>query len=78
MRRCPGFRLIDETFDPHCRKGVTDRVAFTKKDGVLTYAVDGTTYTKAVDPKPLTQGIIGLRTFRTELWWDNIKVVALD
>ena len=77
MRRCPGFRLIDESFGHHCRERVTYHVTFTKKDGALTYAVDGTTYLRAVDPKPLTAGIMGMRTFRTELWWDNIKVVGL-
>lgn len=78
MRRCPGFRLIHETFGHHCRKSVTYHITFTKKRGVLTYAVDGTTCLRAEDPEPLTHGIIGLRTFRTELWWDNIKVVGLD
>jgi len=78
MRRCPGFNLIDKNYDYHCRKGVTYHVAVTRKGGLITYAVDGTVYAKAEDPEPLTEGLIGLRTFRTELWWDNIKVTALD
>ena len=78
MRRCPGFRLIDEAFDYHCRQGVTYHVALTRQGARLTYAVDGVVYVSAEDPEPLASGIIGLRTFRTELWWDNIRVTALS
>ena len=78
MRRCPGFRLIDESYEYHCRKGVTYHVTMTRQGTRLTYAVDGTIYAAAEDPEPLEKGIIGLRTFRTELWWDNIRVTALD
>jgi len=78
MRRCPGFKLIDENHDHHCREGVTYHLAVTKRGDRITYAVDGTVYVQAVDPAPLSEGMIGLRTFRTELWWDNIKVIALD
>jgi len=78
MRRCPGFRLIDEAHDDHCRQGVTYHVAMTRQGTRLAYAVDGEVYASAEDPEPLEKGIIGLRTFRTELWWDNIVVTALD
>jgi hypothetical protein len=75
MRRCPGFKLIAETFDYHCRRGVTYHVVITKKAGDLTFAVDGKVYMKARDENPLAKGLIGLRTYQTYLWWDNIKVV---
>ena len=78
LRRCPGFRLIDETFDYHCRSGVTYRVAMTRRGTRLSYAVDGVVYAEAEDPEPLERGLIGLRTFYTELWWDNIEVTALE
>jgi hypothetical protein len=77
MRRCPGFQLMTETYDNHCRRGVTYHVTVTKVDGDLSFAVDGVVYLKAHDDTPWTEGLIGLRTFRTQLWWDNIVVTAL-
>ena len=77
MRRCPGFKLITEKFDYHCRKGVTYRVAITKRGGRITYAVDGKVYLETTDDKPWASGLIGLRTFRTDLWWDNLNVTQL-
>lgn len=44
----------------------------------LSYAVDGVVYAEADDPEPLRGGHIGLRTFHTQLWWDNIVVTALE
>ncbi|NOZ21699.1 MAG: DUF1961 family protein [Planctomycetes bacterium] len=74
MRRCPGFKLMTEAFGYHCRKGRTYHITITKKGGDITYAVDGKVYMKGHDDNPLTGGLIGLRTYQTYLWWDNIKV----
>lgn len=76
MRRCPGFNLMTQTYTGHCRKGVTYHCTITKKGGALAFAVDGKTVLEGVDPAPLGGGLIGLRTFRTHLWWDNIKVFS--
>lgn len=78
MRRCPGFKLINENHAHHCMQDRTYHITVAKRGGRISYAVDGTVYAEAVDPEPLTEGIIGLRTFRTELWWDNFRVIALD
>jgi hypothetical protein len=77
MRRCPGFQLVSETFAYHCRRGIVYHVAITKEGGRLTYAVDGRTYLSWNDDHPHFEGLIGLRTYRTDLWWNNIKVVQL-
>ena len=77
MRRCPGFRLVDEAYDHHCRVGVTYHVTVTREAGRLRYAVDGSEFLSWTDPQPLAEGLIGLRTFRTDLWWDNIRVTQL-
>jgi len=78
MRKCPGFNLIDESFDESgCETGITYHVTITLKDGVLKYFVDGKQFMKATDETPWREGLIGLRTFCTYLWWDNIKVTKL-
>ena len=77
MRRCPGFQLLTENYDYHCRKGVPYHVTITMKAGHLAYAVDGRTYLEAYDRNRWVEGLIRLRTFRTDLWWDNIRVVRV-
>ncbi|MEW6355256.1 MAG: DUF1961 family protein [Planctomycetota bacterium] len=74
MRRCPGFNLMTEAFGYHCKKGQTYHITITKKGGDITFAVDGKVYMRGRDDNPLTGGLIGLRTYQTYLWWDNIKV----
>jgi len=77
MRRCPGFRLMAETYDYHCRKGVTYHVTIIRRGGHLTFGVDGRIYLECDDRQPWAEGLIGLRTFQTDLWWDNITVAQL-
>jgi len=74
IRRCPGFRLISERHAYHCREGTTYHIAFTKVDGKLIFSVDGNVLAETVDAEPLSEGRLGFRTFRTYLWWDNLKV----
>ncbi len=78
MRRCPGFTLLTETYDSHCRQGITYHVTITRKDGHLTFAVDGKVYLEATDPEPWREGLFGLRTYHTDLWWDNIRITRLS
>ena len=77
-RRCPGFSLLSECFDYHCERGRTYHVTIEKTGGELSYSVDGEVTLRAVDPDPLHEGLIGLRTYRTYLWWDNIRVTTLE
>jgi hypothetical protein len=77
MRRCPGFSLIDETFAYHCKAGTTYHCRIIKKASLIEFYVDGVKILEANDKNFLNEGYIGLRTFRTHLWWDNIIVRAL-
>ena len=77
MRRCPGFELLTETYASDCRPGKTYRVCITRRGGRLAFEVDGRTYLEAEDPAPWAGGLLGLRTFQTDLWWDNIQVLRL-
>ncbi len=77
MRRCPGFKLITEIYGYHCQKNTTYHVTITKIGSQLTFAVDDKIYLKTTDNQVWDKGLIGLRTFQTDLWWDNIKVTQL-
>lgn len=74
MRRCPGFNLVDQTFDYRCRKGETYRVKISKRGGEIVFGVDGVDYLRWTDPQPLTGGLFALRTYRTDLWFNHIRV----
>ncbi len=77
IRRCPGFQLLAEKFGGTCRQGVTYRLRVRKEGGEITFFVNDEEALRARDPQPLGPGLIGLRTFRTYLWWDNIRVTPL-
>ncbi len=72
IRRNPGFQLLKETFARQCRPGATYRLALSKHGGQIRFAVDGETLLEVVDPMPWQGGLLALRTYRTDLWWDNI------
>lgn len=78
MRRCPGFELIDENYAYESQQGKTYHITITKRGDRLSYAVDGTAYLEATDDKyNWTEGLMGLRTFHTDLWVDNFRVTQL-
>jgi hypothetical protein len=77
MRRCPGFKLIDETFAGRCEAGKVFEIVIRKVGGDLSYWVDGEKVLEAKDPKPLPGGLFGFRTYRTHLWWSDLRVYEL-
>lgn len=81
MRDDPGFGLLKENYAYECRQSKTYHVTIEKNSNRITYEVDGTVYLDAVDntanPEH-TAGIIGFRTWRTEMWWDNLRVIRLQ
>ena len=74
LRRCPGFELLAETHAGECRTGVTYRLMVRKEGGTLAFSVDGKELARATDPRPWPGGLLGLRTYRTRLWCDNVVV----
>jgi hypothetical protein len=74
IRRNPGFHLLAEKFADRCLQGTTYHLAVEKRGGMIVFLVDGTEVLRAADPQPLGGGLLGLRTFRTYLWWDNVKL----
>ncbi len=77
LRRCPGFQLLSETRDYNCQVGRTYRLTVTRVDGRITCTVDGNEYVAADDAQPLEAGQIAFRTFRTHVWFDNLRVTRL-
>ncbi len=78
IRHCPGFQLLNEAFIGRCRQGKTYQIKVTKRKGLIVYEVDGRELLRATDPSPSDGGLLGLRTFATELWWDNVRLRGLD
>mgnify|MGYP006208435713 CR=1 FL=1 len=42
--------------------------------GFIRTGQDGRLLLEGRDEQPWTEGLLGLRTFQTDLWWDNIRV----
>jgi hypothetical protein len=78
IRRNPGFQLLNETFTKQCRAGVTYQLSLSKRGGHIRFAVDGETLLEADDPEPWQGGLLGLRTYRTFLWWDNLRLTPVQ
>ena len=74
LRRCPGFELLAETFDYRCRRGTVYHLAIAVRGREFSLTVDGHLLVRSEVAQPWTSGLIGLRTFQTELWWDNVRV----
>jgi len=77
FRDDPGFNLLQENFAYECKQHKTYHITITKQDNRITYAVDGTVYLDTIDDAvnpEHTSGILGFRTWHTDLWWDNLKV----
>ena len=78
LRRNPGFVLLAERHEGECRADVTYRLNVRKRGGEIVFAVDGRELGRINDPNPWGAGLLGLRSYRTELWWDNVRVRPLD
>ena len=80
FRDNPGFNLIDESFGYECRSGKTYHIEIKKTKNRFQFLVDGKVFLDATDDKfndLHREGIMGFRTWRTELWFDNLKISRL-
>ncbi|MBD3240832.1 MAG: DUF1961 family protein [Chitinivibrionales bacterium] len=82
LRDVPTFEnvLVDtNTFEAHA--GKTYHVEVSRVGATITYRVDGQLMYTAVDNgfNPIhDSGLLGFRTWQTELWWDNLRVYRLS
>ena len=80
LRDNPGFHLLAENQGYECRQGKTYHIEIKKKGNHIRYLVDGTVYLDVTDDDfnaSHQEGLIGFRTWRTELWFDNLTVGRL-
>ncbi len=81
FRNCPGFNLIQENNAYENKIGKTYHLKIIKRGSHLQFFVDGKVYLDAKSNnynREHKKGLIGLRTWATDLWWDNLKVIQLD
>lgn len=78
IRRCPGFRLLAETYAYHCREGRSYHLTVSKRESRICLDVDGQVSLEATDPDPLAGGQLGFRTFRSHITWSKLRVTRND
>jgi hypothetical protein len=82
LRDCPGFNLIKEVNDNSVDSGSgTQHITITRVGNRITYNVNGKdclSFEDNVQNPEHQEDLIGFRTWQTDLWWDNLKVTALD
>lgn len=75
LRQVPPFDpVLAEYTGYHAKAGRTYRLHLVRAGGRLTVRIDGRTLIDVADPRPDSAGLIGFRTWRTEVWWDNLVV----
>ncbi len=63
-----------EAFTYPSREGITYHMAVVKRGGDIRFSVDGKAVLAATDSQPLAGDLLGLRTYRTWLWWSNLRL----
>ncbi|MFA4868402.1 MAG: DUF1961 family protein [Pedobacter sp.] len=73
IRKDPGFILLSDSKE----YSVTDKIyqiVYAVSNGHIRYYVDGKKIHDVIDDTPLEGGKIGIRTWDTEAWWDDIEI----
>jgi hypothetical protein len=78
LRLCPGFQLVAEQYQYENRLHTVYHISIEKRGRHITYTVDGRMILEADLPKDHEEGLLGFRTWHTELWWDNLMVTQLS
>ncbi|MCB0629180.1 MAG: DUF6250 domain-containing protein [Saprospiraceae bacterium] len=81
FRDVPGFdHLLAERYTYTGEGQTTRQIAIEKRGDRISYSVDDQLIFSVRDTmynRPHTRGLIGFRTFGTELWWDDLSVTDL-
>lgn len=73
IRKDPGFILLSDTKESSVKEK-TYQIVYTVSNGRIRYYVNGKKVHDVTDDNPLTEGKIGIRTWDTEAWWDDIEI----
>jgi hypothetical protein len=77
LRRNPGFAILSENTSIRAEAGRTYRIKLLVAEGRLRYWLDGRLVHDVVDPRPLTGGHFALRTWRSRVWWSDIRFASV-
>ena len=77
VRRNPGFKLLAENQEIRSEPGQTYRVRVAITDGRIRCWIDGRLVHDVRDPQPLHGGQFALRTWRSRVWWSDLRISAL-
>jgi len=77
LRRNPGFTILSESKSTRSEVGRAYRIRVAIAGGRIRYWLDGTLIHDARDPQPLAGGHFALRTWRSHVWWADIRFAAL-
>ncbi|HHT27969.1 MAG TPA: DUF1961 family protein [Firmicutes bacterium] len=74
LRRNPGFELVSDNTGIRAELGKRYEINIGCRSGRITVNINGKTVHDYVDPKPLTAGRLGIRTWQTKLEVYKLKV----
>jgi hypothetical protein len=77
LRRNPGFTILSENTSIRSVAGGTYRIKLLVAGGQLRYWLDGRLVHDVVDPRPLKGGHFALRTWRSRVWWSDIRFASV-
>ncbi len=72
VRRDPGFNMLHEA-EVRSEVGKEYAVVVTLQDGRIRYYINGKKWHDVVDPEPLPSGKFALRTWSSNVWWDDVE-----
>lgn len=78
VRRNPGFVQISEERSTRSEVGRTYRIRLLFAGGRLRYWLDGRLVHDVRDPEPLHGGHFALRTWRSRVWWSDVRIAAVQ
>lgn len=78
FRQAPGFKLLSESRGFENRSERTYHISIKKKGSLIQQSVNGEiqlTYTIENYEEELNSGFVGFRTWNTQLWIDNFRII---
>lgn len=73
IRKDPGFILLSDSKESSVTEK-TYQIVYAVSNGRIRYYVDGKKIHDVTDDSPLEGGKVGIRTWDTEAWWDDIEI----